>query len=329
MRPGVSWAEAEPSVTTSATRYEQIDEIGIAARIVPELEFVDVEWHVGIRQLVISADHPALEQRPEAFDVLSVNRTDDVLSFGVVNGFMWVLRSEAAIADPLVGREQTYLFRDDFAHKALECRAINAFDDPGDDLTLATDRADDRRLARTDAASPAALEPITNVAVLGKTADGGFINLDLAEQLALGAVLHRDANAMAHVPSGFVGAGAEHSVDLVRAHALFRVVHEECDFEPFAQGIFGVLEDCSGDDGEPIAVLVAALAEPMEGTGFDLPYLRIAAARAMDAVGPTTRDQEGLAVVFGLKPGEEFVEFPEAEYSHSGLWCQVPDNRPN
>src|SRR5262249_34155877 len=75
------------------------------------------------------------------------------------------------------------------------------------------------------------------------------------------------------------------------------------------------------------AVLVAPLAEPMEGTGLDRPHLHIAAARAGHAIRPATRYKEFLAVIFGLEPSEEFIEFHGAEYTHSTNWCQVSDNR--
>lgn len=328
MRLGVSSPEAEPSETTSATRYDLIEGVGVAPMIMPELELVDVERHVGIRHFVERADNAAFEQRPEAFDVLSVNRTDDVLALNVVNGLVRIGGAEAAIADPLIGREQANLLGDDLAHEAFECRAVYTFDNAGNDAPAALYSADDRRFARTHTASAAALEPLANMPVLRETSDEGFIDLDLAEQLALGAVLHRDADAVAHVPSGFIAARPEHPVDLIRTHALFRVVHEERDFEPLAQRVLGVLEDGFGDDGEPIAILVAGFAEPMEGAGLDFPYLHVAAARAGNASRPTALNEERLAIIFGLEPSEEFVEFHKAEYSHSGSWCQVPDNRP-
>ena len=214
--------------------------------------------------------------------------------------------------------------------KAVRGGGIDAVDNARHDLTLALYRTDDWRFAGTDAASSAATAALVPMPVLRLAADEGFINLDNTEQLAFGAVFHRDADAMAHVPSRLVRAGAEHSVDLQRRHTLFRVVHEERDLEPFNQRIFGVLENRFGDDGEPIAILVAALAEPMEGTGFDLPYLRVAATRARDAIGPTTRDEERLAIVFGLEPGDKFAKLHHgSEYSEIQTWCQVPDNRPN
>ena len=318
MRPsiglGVSEAEAEPSETTSAARYDLIEGVGIAPMIMPELEFVDIERHVGIGHLMVGANHASFQQRPETFDVLSVNRADDILSLSMINGLMRVGGAKTTIADPLIGREQADLLGYDLANEAFQRRTVNAVDDTGNDPTAALHSADDGRLTRSCTASAAALEPLADMPVLGETADEGFIDLDLAEQLTLGAVTHSHANAMAHVPGGFVATGAEHPVDLMGAHALLRVVHQERDFEPLAQRILRVLEDRPGDDRESIAVLVAPLAQPVEGPGLDLPNLCVAAARAMNAIGPTTRDEERLAVVFGLKSGEEFVEFHNANY---------------
>lgn len=315
--PGVRSAEAEPSVTTSATRYNQIEGVLVVSVVVPELELVDVERHVGVRHLMVGADDAAFDERPEAFDALSVHRADNILVVSVPDDLVRVFPFKAAIADPLVCDQQTYLCRDDLAHEAFEGRGIVALDHAGDHVAVALDSADDRRLARAEAATTWAAT-VADMSVLGLTADIGFVNLNLAEQLPFGAVLHRDANSMAHIPSRFIGAGAEHPVDLMRAHTLLRVVHEERDLEPFPQRIFSVLEDGAGDDGEPIAVLVAALANPMERLGLGLPNLHIAAARAVNAIGPTPLGDERFAVVFGLEPGEEFVEFHTDGYMAFG-----------
>jgi hypothetical protein len=48
----------------------------------------------------------------------------------------------------------------------------------------------------------------------------------------------------------------------------------------------------------------------------------------MDAIGPTTLGKVRLAVFFGLEPGYKLAEVHHGgEYSVSGAWCQVPDNR--
>jgi hypothetical protein len=52
MWPGVSLAEAEPSVTTSATRYDLSESVGIAPLVMPELELVEVKRHIGVGHLV-------------------------------------------------------------------------------------------------------------------------------------------------------------------------------------------------------------------------------------------------------------------------------------
>lgn len=325
--PGVGLAEVEPSVTTSAARYDQIEGIGVASVVMPELKFVDVERHVGFRYLVIGADDPALNQRPEAFDALSVNCADNVLVVRVPDDFVRILAGEAFVANPFVRNQQAHLGGNNLTHKAFEGRRVIALDHASDHVAVALDPADDWRLTGTQTAAPRPAT-VADMPVLGLAADIGFIDLDRAEQLAFGAVLHCDTNAMAHVPSGFVRAGAKHPVDLMRAHALFRVVHEERDLEPLAQGILGVLEDRPGDDGEPIAVLVATLANPMKWLSLGLPDFHVAATRAVDAIGPTTLSDERFAFVFGLEPSKEFVEFHESEYRRSANWCQVPDNRP-
>jgi hypothetical protein len=134
---------------------------------------------------------------------------------------------------------------------------------------------------------------------------------------------------MAHGPSGFVRAGADHPMDLKGTHALLRMIHEERDLEPFDQGILGVFEDRAGDDRKAIAVLIAGLAKPMERAGLDLPDLKISATGAVDAIGPTPLGEVSLAIGFGFELGKKLGEFHEQQYRVSPAWCQVPDNRPN
>jgi hypothetical protein len=57
--------------------------------VIAELEFGDIERHIFPAHFVKCADHAALEDRPEAFDGLRVDRANDVLASGVVNGGVW------------------------------------------------------------------------------------------------------------------------------------------------------------------------------------------------------------------------------------------------
>jgi hypothetical protein len=58
----------------------------ILAIVVAELELGNVERHVLGAHLVERAHHAALEDRPEAFDGLCMNRADNILSLGMING---------------------------------------------------------------------------------------------------------------------------------------------------------------------------------------------------------------------------------------------------
>lgn len=56
--------------------------------------------------LMEGADHPTLHQRPKSLNGLRVNRTDDVLSGGVVDAGMGIIGIEGVVARPLVRAEQ-------------------------------------------------------------------------------------------------------------------------------------------------------------------------------------------------------------------------------
>src|SRR6516225_9251727 len=113
-------AGAVPSVATSAERYDSSKRIWVVPVIVPELELVDVERHVGATHLVIGADHAALEHRPKAFDRICVNDNAHILALGVANDGMGVLVFHVAVARPFVGHDQFNLVADRLTDKALE-----------------------------------------------------------------------------------------------------------------------------------------------------------------------------------------------------------------
>ena len=309
---GFSFAGAVPSGATSATRYYLPEWIFGSPRVVAELEFADVQREIGFADLVEVADDTALDERPEAFDCLCVDRSHNVLFVCMPDDFMRIFTIQTAIAYPFVGDEQRHLVGNDLANEAFEGGGVDTFDDAGNDLSLSADRADNRLLAGTKAAATRAAA-LADVTVLRLTANERFVNLNFAEQLPFDAVLHRDADAMAHIPRRLVGTGANHPVYLMRRHALFGVVHQEGNLEPLDKRIFGVLEYRPGDDREPIAVLIAGFAEPVEWAGFDHPHFGITAAWAMDAIRPTPLNKVCLAGIFGIEAGDQITKL------HHGL----------
>src|SRR5205823_12757993 len=90
----------------SASLDRRSEDVRIHAVIIAELEFGNIQRHVFGAHLMERADHAAFEDRPEAFDGLSMHRADDVLAFGMVNARVGIFFVKALIARPLVSAEQ-------------------------------------------------------------------------------------------------------------------------------------------------------------------------------------------------------------------------------
>ena len=74
----------------SASLDRRSEDVRIHAVIIAELEFGNIQRHVFGAHLMERADHAAFEDRPEAFDGLSVYHTDNILAFGVIDDAMWI-----------------------------------------------------------------------------------------------------------------------------------------------------------------------------------------------------------------------------------------------
>jgi hypothetical protein len=68
-----------------------------------------VECQVLPFDLVVSADHFALDEGPEAMHFLSVRPAADILAVDMANGEAVILLVQVLKADPLIGAEQTDL----------------------------------------------------------------------------------------------------------------------------------------------------------------------------------------------------------------------------
>lgn len=60
------------------------ENVGIEPIIIPELELCDVKWKVPAADFVIAADNAPLEDRPEAFNRVRVDRADIFPHLGVL-----------------------------------------------------------------------------------------------------------------------------------------------------------------------------------------------------------------------------------------------------
>jgi hypothetical protein len=231
------------------------------------------------------ANHAALKDRPEAFDGLSMDGADDILASRMVNGGVREVFIEALVSGPLIGAKQADLVGDSFSHKCVERGSLDVRDHAGHDVTLAADRADDRRFAGTNAARSAAAAFIP-MPVLCQAADESFIDLDNAAEFI--NVLHKGrSNLMAHEPSGFIGTEAHVTIKLQSAHAFLANEHKVNDAIPIAKRLVGVLENSSGDVGKTVGNTVSAVhALPLECHGFKPIDMPASATRTMNAFWP-------------------------------------------
>jgi hypothetical protein len=294
--PRFRLAETDASDLVSAACYRLSKNVGVVPTIVAKLELGDVQRKICFADLVISADNPALDQRPEAFNGLSVHRADNVFASGMINRLVRIFLAEMLVTDPLIAAQQANLVGNGFTDEALQGRGLNVFNDPGDNIALATDCTSNDGLA-TAASSATTITAFVFVPVLGEAANESFVNLDNANEFFEFLVRQCCANAMAHVPSRFVGTEAHVAMDLPCADALLAGQHKVDDAKPLSQVYIRVLENRSGNVREPIAARAAIRAFPFEFHGSERIDPRTAAAGTVDAIGPTMGHEIGVAGV--------------------------------
>ncbi len=305
------------------SRNRRSENVRVPPVVIAELELRDVQRHVFAADFVEAADDAALEDRPEAFNRIGVDCSDDILPSGMV--YCAVLEAGQGLVDlALVGREQADLVRDNLTDEALRGFLGDVSEDAGHHSSLAADRADNRSLGRWRVfASPAAL---ADVLVLILPADESLIDLDNAAELFHIALDQCDADTVAHVPSGFVGAEAHRAHDLQRAHSLLAGEHHVSDAIPVPEGLVGVLEYGSGNDRKPITLRRTGPALPVERlVGRGVVQLDIATTGAMDALRPSAGHQIGFT---GFLVGKHRLELGDGQLMN-GLGAAGHDGSPS
>src|ERR1700687_4927733 len=133
---------------TSCALNRRSENVVVKAIIIPELELCNVKMQVLFADVVEGADDTALEDAPEALNRLSVDRADNVLMLGMVNGAVVEFLAQVIIADPLIGTEQANLVRHGFVDESLQGFLLYVFDDASDHVSLASNSSNNNRVAR-------------------------------------------------------------------------------------------------------------------------------------------------------------------------------------
>ncbi len=299
----------------SAALNSRSENIVVEAVVIFELTFRDVQRQIFTADLMITADDAALEDAPEAFNRVRVDRADDVLVRLVVDATERIV-GQIIVDAAFVGREQTHLVRHNAINETFGFKACDATENAGDNVALPLDRADDRGLSASAALNAAA----SAVFVLGFAAYPSFVDLNDAAQLVHVSLDQRDADFVTHAPSCPVRAKTHVAHDLKGAHPLLAGQHQVSDLEPLAQRLVRVFKNGARDMREAITRTLGRLtgvALPFEGHRLHRKYLGIAATGAADPIRPAARDQISGA---SFLVGEGFLELA---FGHLVDWLRT------
>jgi hypothetical protein len=90
----------------SASPDRRSENIRVLTVVITELELGNIERHIFSAHFVECADYAALEYRPEAFNRLSVDCADDILTARMVNGGVRIFAVKLFVATPLICAKQ-------------------------------------------------------------------------------------------------------------------------------------------------------------------------------------------------------------------------------
>lgn len=290
--------------------------------VISELKLRDVQRHIFGTDLMITADNSAFEDRPETFNRVRMNGTDNVL-MGAVHDRLVRVFGQSFVSGIFIRREKADFVRDGFAHE-WQVLLGDGLQNASDNISFAADSANDRRLGFSHVVM--AVTPFAVVFVRVLAADESFVHLDNAAKF-LNGLDESGADFVAHVQCGFVRAETHHALDLKGANSLLAGEHQVSDFEPVAQWLVRVLEDGPGDVREAITSTLdglAFVALPLERHGLHLKDVDVAATWAIHAIRPAPRAEINLA---GLFIWEESLELRDGHLM-DGLRTLGHDNSP-
>jgi hypothetical protein len=248
------------------------------------------------------ADNAAFNHRPEAINGIGMNRPDNIFAPGMVNHAMIVNVIKKTVPGVIISRKQADFLGNRLPHELIQGRSVNMVNNLGDNLTTSSYGSNNGGLAGRPT-SPAA--PLIPVLIFGLAADKGFINLDKSNELAEFIIAKPFADSVTHIPGRAIRPCADHPVNLQGANALFTAQHKVDYFKPGLQGIIGVLENRSYQDGETVSAPSRAAALPVKGAAQFIDLITIAAWTPYP-FRPAPGSQISLASVLSRESGFQF-----------------------
>jgi len=273
--------------------------------VVAKSLFVEIPEKMERFDADVSSLESTLQETPEVFKGVCVDRTTDVL-YGMVDCLMNVVPVESLVREKRVGIDDTASVNV-LTDLALQMRLADVGSNQSTDYAATLNHSENGSLVAGAVHGNSTLTDFF-VHIPRTTADVGFVYFDFAARTAKlheGIGLHGKTDSMKHEPSGLL-CDADSSVNLIGANAVFAVGdHPDCD-KPLVERKRRILKDCPDLDGELLAG-VTGLAFP-HAPGRDEANVFASASGAFDAIGPTALDHKLEAVVGVCEEGDGLLE---------------------
>lgn len=287
-------SEHASAIARSASCYGRSEDVLVHAVVIAELKFRDIERQILFADLMKRPHHTTLEDRPEAFDGIGMDRSNHILPLRVIDDLVWIVLAELSVSHPLIGYQQTDVICNGFPNKAGQRFGFDVRNDASHHIALALNRSSNDQLPRSRAARAAVTVAV--VPILRLATNECLIDFDDPAELGSIARAQGDSDAMAHIPSRLVRTESHVATNLQGAHALLARQHQVRHFEPIPQRLIRVLEDRSTDMREAIGrSRCAVIALPMPRVALQFSWIVRTTAVALHAFGPTLAHEVGAA----------------------------------
>ncbi len=281
----------------SAACYRQSEDIDVLAVVVPELKFRDIQRQVLLADLAIVPTIPRLRmlQKHSIVFVWTAPRTYSPLV--CLDDLVRVQLLDVMVANPFFGNEQAHLTGRGVHHESGQYFAARA----SNDVALPVHSGHDGDFPRAEAATTRATAPVPTMLILGFAADERLIDFDNIAKLIEIVLDESSVDTVAHIPSGLIGTETEMAMNLPCAYTLLAGQQKVDDLKPTPEIDIGILENRSGNIGEPIAAGAAIRALPFEFHGLEFVGPVRTTARAVNAFGPSASYEIGVASILVRK----------------------------
>lgn len=178
------------------------------------------------RNLMVGTDDRPLEKGPNPLDAVSVNVATDILFSRVIDRLVTgVIVANAPVRTPVVGMDGFSIVMDGFTSKGMESLTAPVWNHLEDNLAFPLDGPNDDGLI--------AFVPMTFAPNFAT--NKGLVNLYDALEFDGGSIGNCGPDAVAEIPSGFVG-DIQRPLQLAGGNAFLSFNHQVSGHEPFVEG---------------------------------------------------------------------------------------------